>query len=279
MSTTNSGIAYLDPVVTLLHSTPLVNAEIAGRTAYDSFTSSEHEQVQSYNHQQIVEIDSSDLMDSLCHVYHHMSVAEHINFTFDISNTSRGVLQELVRHRIASYTVRSTRYTMSSVINLFLAEMLHNQSNSVPSPWFLEEGLELDLFVTSEPEYNKLQLTDIWNKLRYQWTTLGRESFLDISTTKSIRTAFNEYEHNHEHFYSAANQAKQKRNVGDSFKHIVNDNLSTNLVMTINLRSLKNFFDLRDSGSAYFQIRTLAKAMKSTIPNRYLDLITKRKTK
>ena len=67
--------------------------------------------------EKINKIDNSDLLYDLAHTYFHHSVLEHANLTFLIKGTSRGVLQELARHRIASYTVRSTRYTMSSIIN------------------------------------------------------------------------------------------------------------------------------------------------------------------
>lgn len=39
----------------------------------------------------------------------HTSILEHVSFTFDIC-TNRAVLAELTRHRIASYSVESTRY-------------------------------------------------------------------------------------------------------------------------------------------------------------------------
>lgn len=41
---------------------------------------------------------------------HHQSVLEHISFTFDIQ-LSRVAWDQLVRHRIASYTAQSHRYT------------------------------------------------------------------------------------------------------------------------------------------------------------------------
>ena len=44
----------------------------------------------------------------------HMSVLEHISFTFDIE-LSRVSWEQLVRHRIASYTAQSHRYTEPSV--------------------------------------------------------------------------------------------------------------------------------------------------------------------
>lgn len=45
----------------------------------------------------------------------HTSTIEHINFTFDIDDVSRGLLQQLARHRIASLSVRSTRYTLNKI--------------------------------------------------------------------------------------------------------------------------------------------------------------------
>ena len=70
---------------------------------------------------------------------------------------------------------------------------------------------------------------------------------------------------------------KKKRNVGDAFKHIITDNVKVDMVVTFNLRSLKNYFTLRDSGAAYFQIRWLAQEMMRVTPSKYLDLIVKKK--
>ena len=41
----------------------------------------------------------------------HTSTLEHITFTFSITGISRACLAQLTRHRIASYSVRSQRYT------------------------------------------------------------------------------------------------------------------------------------------------------------------------
>ena len=46
----------------------------------------------------------------------HESVAEHVYFNFDLLGISRLCLQEVVRHRIASYTVESTRFTLQKFI-------------------------------------------------------------------------------------------------------------------------------------------------------------------
>lgn len=48
----------------------------------------------------------------------HTSTIEHIYFTFDIQGISRAALQELARHRIASLSVESTRYTLKKLKNI-----------------------------------------------------------------------------------------------------------------------------------------------------------------
>src|SRR5574343_767257 len=51
----------------------------------------------------------NDLYDS-----GHMSVFEHVSFTFHINGISRACSHQLVRFRIASFTQKSQRYTIGS---------------------------------------------------------------------------------------------------------------------------------------------------------------------
>ena len=45
----------------------------------------------------------------------HSSTLEHLNYSFDIDGISRACLQELARHRHASMSVKSTRYTLKEL--------------------------------------------------------------------------------------------------------------------------------------------------------------------
>lgn len=47
----------------------------------------------------------------------HTSTLEHVVYHFKIEEFSRALLQELSRHRIASPSVRSTRYTLKKMLN------------------------------------------------------------------------------------------------------------------------------------------------------------------
>lgn len=268
---TVAGITYYKPTASLLHASPLVNAEIAGRTAYASFSSSEHKQVQDFDGSPVEDIESSELMTQLCHVYFHDSVAEHINLTYRLT-TSRGVLQELVRHRIASYTVRSTRYTMGSVINAFIASGVANFDYD----YFYVLVNDLDLFVTTSDNYNNIEIVGIWDKLRFQLSQLGKYEFLELTLSKDNLNTYAAYEDTLPlELYKQLEAGKKKRNIGDAFKHIVTDNWKVDMVVTMNLRALKNYFSLRDSGAAYFQAQWLAQAMKRVTPKKYLDLIVR----
>jgi len=283
------GISYKRPKVYLLNSNGLGVSEYAGRIAYDSFDKSENDVVKQA-HASIYDdsltefekfglntIDDSKLLHSLSWVHHHHSVIEHSVLTYVIVGTSRGVLQEHARHRIQSLTVQSTRYTMSNLINAFCVSLLAMNSEQ----WFIDKVLEFDMFVTTSENYNILQIEDIYNKLLMQYTLYinNDESFFEIALSKEnkifIEEKIKEEFVDIDEVFKIVQSGKKKRNVGDAFKHIVNDNWKVDMVVTFNLRSLKNYFDLRNSGAAYFQIKWLAEEMIQATPEKYLKLIIK----
>jgi thymidylate synthase (FAD) len=99
--------------------------------------------------------------------------------------------------------------------------------------------------------------------------------FLKNAIAKSSLPFIEECRGDADTLFEAFQMGKKKRNVGDGFKHIVSDNWKVDMVVTFNIRSLKNYFDLRDSGAAWFQIQWLAQAMKEVTPIKYLKLIDK----
>ena len=271
------GIKYVKPEVILMQDTGIGVAEVAARTCYDSFENSENEAVKYIQNcmpdstacQSINDIEESNLLNDLAWTHFHHSILEHANLSFLVRGTSRGVLQEHARHRIQAISVRSTRYTMSSVINAFVASQATNDKN-----FFIDKVLGFDMFVTSDEAYNRIEIGAIYDKLKYQASTV--ENFNDIAVAKSSLPLLEEFDGNSEALFNALEDGKKKRNVGDAFKHVVTDNFKVDMVVTFNLRSLKNYFTLRDSGAAYFQIRWLAQEMMRKTPSKYLDLIIKK---
>ncbi|MEA1955654.1 MAG: FAD-dependent thymidylate synthase [Campylobacterota bacterium] len=274
------GIKYEKPEVVLLQDTGIGVAESAARTCYDSFSNSENEVIKDIESQmpdakmcdEINDIEDSSLLDDLAWTYFHHSILEHANLSFLVRGTSRGVLQEHARHRIQAISVRSTRYTMSSIINAFVASMDDKD-------FFIDKILTFDMFVTADINYNKIEIGAMYDKLVYQKSV--QEDFIDLCVAKSSLYLLEEFSigSDSELLFQALQMGKKKRNVGDAFKHIITDNVKVDMVVTFNLRSLKNYFTLRDSGAAYFQIRWLAQEMMRVTPKKYLDLIIKLKEK
>ncbi len=54
------------------------------------------------------------------------SALEHISFTFDISGISIALSRELLEHRIASHTARSTRYNIEKNFNYVIPSIIKN---------------------------------------------------------------------------------------------------------------------------------------------------------
>jgi len=272
------GINYSKPEVVLMQDTGIGVAETAARTCYDSFSNSENEAIKNIENsipdsstcREINDIEDSNLLDDLAWTYFHHSILEHANLSFLIRGTSRGVLQEHARHRIQAISVRSTRYTMSSVINAFSASQTSDNKE-----FFIKTVLEFDMFVTADELYNRIEIGAIYDKLKYQASVV--ENFNEIAVAKSSLPFLEEFKGNPQTLFEALEAGKKKRNVGDAFKHIISDNVKVDMVVTFNLRSLKNYFTLRDSGAAFFQIRWLAQEMMRKTPSKYLDLIIKKK--
>lgn len=57
------------------------------------------------------------LIERVGNKFKHSSTLEHLSYNFQIKGISRACLQELARHRIASLTVKSTRYTLKELKN------------------------------------------------------------------------------------------------------------------------------------------------------------------
>ena len=272
------GIKYSRPEVILLQDTGIGVAETAARTCYDSFANSENSVIQDIERtlpdrrmcERLNTIEDSSLLDDLAWTYFHHSILEHANLSFLIRGTSRGVLQEHARHRIQAISVRSTRYTMSSLINAFVAS-----KHGAGEEFFITKVLGFDMFVTVDEAYNRVEIAGIYDKLNFQYNML--EDFYNIAVAKSSLVFLEEYAGESEALYEALQAGKKKRNVGDAFKHIITDNVKVDMVVTFNLRSLKNYFTLRESGAAFFQIRWLAQEMMKVTPKKYLNLIIKKK--
>ena len=172
--------------VTLLHHTPLPVAAHAIRTCWQSFDKSDGGGPK-----------DQELIDRVGNKYKHASTLEHLVYTFYIQGISRAVLQELARHRMASLSVKSTRYTLKELKNeepftdndfegasryivLTGDERVDRASiaalNNLQA--LLKEGISNDIAKYALPECYKTELT---------WTINARslQNFLALRSSKS----------------------------------------------------------------------------------------------
>jgi thymidylate synthase (FAD) len=96
--------------ITLENYTPLQIASKAIRSCWASYDKSDSKDGK------CGELDKK-LIYRVGNQYKHSSTLEHLYYNFYIEGISRAVLQELARHRVASLSVKSTRYTLKELKN------------------------------------------------------------------------------------------------------------------------------------------------------------------
>jgi thymidylate synthase (FAD) len=172
--------------VTLLQHTPLEITAHAIRTCWQSFDKSDHGGQK-----------DKELIDRVGNKFKHASTLEHLYFTFYIQGVSRALLQELARHRIASLSVKSTRYTLKELKNLEVFDekdyakasqfivLTHNEMVDTASikalnnlQAILKDGVSNDIAKYCLPESYKTELT---------WSINARslQNFISLRSDKS----------------------------------------------------------------------------------------------
>jgi len=172
--------------VTLMHHTPLDICAYAIRTCWQSFDKSDEGG----------EKDKA-LIDRVGNKYKHASTLEHLVYTFYVKGISRALLQELARHRMASLSVKSTRYTLKELKNIeafkendyenakqFIVLTGNNLVDTASIKalnnlqTILKEGISNDIAKFCLPESYKTELT---------WTINARslQNFIELRSNKS----------------------------------------------------------------------------------------------
>ena len=105
--------------VELVHSTPLYVCSDAIRTCWMSQDKSDSRRWDDLyaDNKEWIETGPIDkaLIDRIGNKNKHSSTLEHLYYNFHIYGISRACLQELARHRIASLSVKSSRYTLKEL--------------------------------------------------------------------------------------------------------------------------------------------------------------------
>lgn len=176
----------------------------------------------------------AELIDRVGNKYKHASTLEHISFSFKIS-ISRAALQELARHRIATLSVKSSRYT--------LKELKKEKSFSV-------ETLLKDIENVSDTVLEEAQL-DVLNRAENYLIMTGNHivDMYSIKALENLRIAIHSGISN------------------DEAKYCMPESYMTELTLTINARSLKNFISLRSDKAALREMRELSHLIYDKLPD------------
>lgn len=164
----------------------------------------------------------------------HSSTLEHIVYSFSIEGISRALLQELARHRIASYTVKSSRYTLDE---------LRTESR----------------FVKNIVYNNKL------DRYRYVLTHTARKRALKYI----VMTGDRDIDEDNIVKLDMLRVKVAERKPNDLSKYSLPECYKTSLSWTINARALQNFITLRTGKDALWEIRLMAKEVFNQLPEEH----------
>lgn len=168
---------------------------------------------------------SRDFVDMLAS-FGHESPIEHVSFTFAIEGVSRALLAQITRHRIASYSVQSQRYVK-------------------------EKNFE---FVTP-PEIEAIPRAkeEFLNAMEHAIASYN--ALADILAKK----------HNAEFLAMGQDERTAKRNAEkkaiEDARFVLPNACDTKMIVTMNARSLHNFFKHRCCNRAQWEIKAVADEM------------------
>lgn len=156
----------------------------------------------------------------------HESPIEHISFTFGIEGVSRSFLAQITRHRIASYSVKSQRYVSEGCFEYVTPPEISNDKEALE---IFEESMQ-----AAQSAYDRI--AEIL-------TEKHKASF--IAEGKDEKTAA---------------RLAQKKAIEDA-RFVLPNACETKMVVTMNARSLLNFFRHRCCNRAQWEIRDVAAQM------------------
>ena len=156
----------------------------------------------------------------------HASPIEHASFTFGIEGVSRTFLAQVTRHRIASFSVQSQRYVRLEDFRYVIPPEIE----AIPEA----KAHFLDAMNADAQKY--LDLVQALEQAHTQhWVAQGLSE--------------------------KAARAKASKQANEDARFVLPNACQTKMVMTMNCRSLQNFFHLRCCNRAQWEIRAVADEM------------------
>jgi len=182
----------------------------------------------------------------------HESPFEHASYTFAIEGVSRVLEQQLTRHRIASYSIQSGRYVDRSNADFYMPGDIENNE--------IAKNLYVDVIEHSKEAYN-----EIYKALLHQYLLIESKN-INVSeeiveSLKSNRDYCFEWFKTNDDKNIKAIFRNLKKKALENARFVFPSSLETKIIVTMNVRTLWNFFKHRLCFRAQDEIRELAKIM------------------
>lgn len=160
----------------------------------------------------------------------HESPIEHASFTFGIEGVSRAFLAQITRHRIASYSVKSQRYVAEKCFEYIVPPEIAADEQA--------KKLYIEAMEDDNRKYNQLA---------------------DILKAKHIKEFLAEGKDE-----KTAARLAEKKAIEDA-RFVLPNACETKMIVTMNARSLQNFFRHRCCNRAQWEIREVADQMLALV--------------
>lgn len=156
----------------------------------------------------------------------HESPIEHACFTFALEGVSRSLLAQITRHRLASFSVQSQRYVKESNFDF------------VTPPEIAADEQANQIFVRSME-----RAVEDYNALADRLQKRHEKTFLEAGLPEK-----------------EARRKAEKKAIEDA-RFVLPNACATKMILTMNARSLLNFFRLRCCNRAQWEIKAVADEM------------------
>ncbi len=157
----------------------------------------------------------------------HESVLEHVSFTFGIEGISRACSHQLVRHRIASYSQKSQRYVNEGAFEYVIP----------PEIDAVDEAKEIFVRQMESARESYEELVRILTQAHTEKLSGGGDC-----DTPQIRS-------------------KAAKLANEDARYVLPNACETKIIVTMNIRTLFNFFRHRCCNRAQWEIRAVATEM------------------
>lgn len=187
----------------------------------------------------------------------HESPFEHVSYTFAIEGVSRVLEQQLTRHRIASYSIQSGRYVDRNNAEFYM-------------PGDIDECEEAKDFYVDVIKHSKEAYENIYKALLHQYLLIEANKYSNELTIFMDKLkedkdyCFEWFRTNKDKNIKKIFRDKKKKAL-ENARFVFPNSLETKIIVTMNVRTLWNFFKHRMCFRAQDEIRELARLMLSIL--------------